>query len=589
MRRYEKAILFAVTSSVSLAFLRGQVGLLAGRGWRTGVSAAPTAPGQLQTFAAQEQASAFPVPMEREISLGADLKALVTMYRTLRAFRPTVTNVGTPKAGLIGGLAATAARVPVRIYTLHGLRMETAQGNKGRLLQATERLAMACAHRVVCVSPSLRERVHELGLAPAHKTVVLGAGSPNGVREPPPTDPTATAMHRERLGLKETQPVIGFVGRFTRDKGMAELMGAFRQVQQQVPKAALLLIGDYEAGDPVAAEVRDLIEQTPGVVRTGFVPDVYPYYPLMNVLAFPSYREGLGLVPLEAAVHGVPSVVTNVTGAKDTVQDGVTGWRVPVGDAAALGVALTAALTDPAEARRRGEAGRAWVLEHFDPEQVQERWATYYDELLRWRELGEQHLGKRWLDVALAGGALIALSGPLLVLSLLVRSRLGSPVLFKQVRPGLGGQPFTMYKFRTMTDERGSDGELLPDAVRLTAFGKFLRSTSLDELPELWNVLRGDMSLVGPRPLLMSYLPLYSEQQARRHEVRPGITGWAQVNGRNALSWDEKFEYDVWYVENRSFALDLKILLMTLQKVVKRDGISADGEATMPRFSGTGP
>ncbi|MFD2609111.1 sugar transferase [Deinococcus taklimakanensis] len=569
--------------------MRGHVGLLSGRGWRTGVSAAPTTPGQLQTFAAQQQASALPVPMEREISLGADLKALVTMYRTLRDFRPTVTNVGTPKAGLIGGLAATAARVPVRIYTLHGLRMETAQGNKGRLLQATERLAMACAHRVVCVSPSLRERVHELGLAPAHKTVVLGAGSPNGVREPPPTDPTATAMHRERLGLKETQPVIGFVGRFTRDKGMAELMGAFRQVRARIPDAALLLIGDYEAGDPVAADVRWLIEHTPGVIRTGFVPDVYPYYPLMNVLAFPSYREGLGLAPLEAAAHGVPSVVTNATGARDTVQDGQTGWRVPVGDAEALASALMTALLDPVEAQRRGEAGRAWVLKHFNPETVQERWAAYYDELLRWRELGARHPEKRFFDVVVAGGALTLLSGPMLLLALLVRSKLGSPVLFSQVRPGLNGQPFTMYKFRTMTDERGPDGELLPDAARLTRFGKLLRSTSVDELPELLNILKGDMSLVGPRPLLMEYLPLYNERQARRHEVRPGLTGWAQVNGRNALSWDEKFEHDVWYVENRSFALDLKILLMTLQKVVKRDGISADGEATMPRFSGTGP
>ena len=589
MRRYEKAILFAVTSSVSLGFLRGHVGLLSGRGWRTGVSAAPTTPGQLQTFAAQEQASAFPVPMEREISLGADLKALVTMYRTLRAFRPTVTNVGTPKAGLIGGLAATAARVPVRIYTLHGLRMETAQGNKRRLLQTTERLAMASAHRIVCVSPSLRDRVNELGLAPAHKTVVLGAGSPNGVRPPPPADTAATAMHRKRLGLKEAQPVIGFVGRFTRDKGMAELMDAFRQVRAQIPDAALLLIGDYEAGDPVAADVQRRIEDMHGVVRTGFVPDVYPYYPLMNVLAFPSYREGLGLAPLEAAAHGVPSVVTNATGARDTVQDGQTGWRVPVGDAEALASALMTALLDPVEAQRRGEAGRAWVLKHFNPKTVQERWAVYYDELLRWRELGARNPEKRLFDVVVAGGALTLLSGPMLFLALLVRSKLGSPVLFSQVRPGLNGQPFTMYKFRTMTDERGPDGELLPDAVRLTAFGKFLRSTSLDELPELLNILKGDMSLVGPRPLLMEYLPLYNERQARRHEGRPGLTGWAQVNGRNALSWDEKFEHDVWYVENRSFALDLKILLMTLQKVVKRDGISADGEATMPRFSGTGP
>ena len=581
MRRYEKAILFAVTSSVSLGFLRGHVGLLSGRGWRTGVSAAPTTPGQLQTFAAQEQASAFPVPMEREISLRADLKALVTMYRTLRAFRPTVTNVGTPKAGLLGGLAATAARVPVRIYTLHGLRMETAQGNKRRLLQTTERLAIASAHRIVCVSPSLRDRVHELGLAPAHKTVVLGAGSPNGVRPPPPADPAATAMYRKRLGLKEAQPVIGFVGRFTRDKGMAELMQAFTEVRRSVPEAALLLIGDYEAGDPVAPEVRNLIEQTPGVVRTGFVPDVYPYYPLMSVLALPTYREGFPTVALEASAFGLPLVTTDATGARDAVQDGVTGWRVPVGDASALASALSAALTDSAEARRRGEAGRAWVLEHFDPEQVQAHWADYYDDLLRWRELSSQNPAKLVLDVVFAGGGLLVLSGPLLLLGLLVRSRLGSPVLFKQMRPGLGGQPFTMYKFRTMTDERGPDGELLPDAMRLTPFGKFLRSTSLDELPELWNVLKGDMSLVGPRPLLMRYTEFFTPEEMQRLNVRPGITGWAQVNGRNAASWDERLAMDVWYVNNLSLALDLNILWRTLQKVVKRSDVVVDAESIM--------
>ncbi|AKH17011.1 hypothetical protein SY84_07990 [Deinococcus soli (ex Cha et al. 2016)] len=191
------------------------------------------------------------------------------------------------------------------------------------------------------------------------------------------------------------------------------------------------------------------------------------------------------------------------------------------------------------------------------------------------------------MDAVLAGGGLVVLGGPLILLALLVRFKLGSPVLFKQVRPGLAGQPFTMYKFRTMTDERAPNGELLPDSVRLTRFGRWLRATSLDELPELWNVLRGDMSLVGPRPLLMSYLPLYSERQFRRHDVRPGVTGWAQVNGRNALSWDEKFERDVWYVENHSLALDARILMMTVQKVFQREGISAAGEATMPRFTGS--
>ena len=183
--------------------------------------------------------------------------------------------------------------------------------------------------------------------------------------------------------------------------------------------------------------------------------------------------------------------------------------------------------------------------------------------------------------------ALLLLSPVVAVLCILVRSKLGSPVFFRQVRPGIEGRPFNMVKFRTMTDERGPDGGLLPDDQRLTALGAWLRSTSLDELPELFNVLKGDMSLVGPRPLLMEYLPRYSDRQARRHEVRPGITGWAQINGRNALSWEEKFELDVWYVDNRSLWLDIMILFKTVLQVLKRDGISHGEEATMPRFKGS--
>lgn len=193
---------------------------------------------------------------------------------------------------------------------------------------------------------------------------------------------------------------------------------------------------------------------------------------------------------------------------------------------------------------------------------------------------------KRLFDITAAFAALLLLALPLALLTWQVRRKLGSPAFFRQVRPGMHGQPFEMVKFRTMTDARGADGALLPDADRLTPFGRFLRSSSLDELPELWNVLKGEMSLVGPRPLLMEYLPLYSPQQARRHEVRPGITGWAQVNGRNALGWDDKFKLDVWYVDHRSLWLDIKILWLTVKKVLVREGISAAGEATMPRFTG---
>jgi lipopolysaccharide/colanic/teichoic acid biosynthesis glycosyltransferase len=196
---------------------------------------------------------------------------------------------------------------------------------------------------------------------------------------------------------------------------------------------------------------------------------------------------------------------------------------------------------------------------------------------------------KRLVDLLVASVALLLLAVPLLALAWLIRHKLGNSVLFRQVRPGLHGRPFTMVKFRTMTDERDPDGALLPDAQRLTSFGRFLRASSLDELPELWNVLRGDMSLVGPRPLLVEYLPLYTLEQARRHEVRPGITGWAQVNGRNAISWPDKFAMDVWYVDHRSLWLDIQILWRTVRKVLVHDGISAAGEATMSKFTGSEP
>lgn len=194
---------------------------------------------------------------------------------------------------------------------------------------------------------------------------------------------------------------------------------------------------------------------------------------------------------------------------------------------------------------------------------------------------------KRTFDLLVAIFTLVALLPVLLVLAWLVKVKLGTPILFCQTRPGKGGAAFMMYKFRTMTDMRDKQGHLLPDKDRLTNFGKFLRASSLDELPELLNVLKGEMSLVGPRPLLIEYLPLYSAQQARRHEVRPGITGWAQVNGRNAISWEEKFKLDVWYVDNRSLWLDVKILWLTMLRVVRRSGISQDGHVTMEKFSGT--
>ena len=193
---------------------------------------------------------------------------------------------------------------------------------------------------------------------------------------------------------------------------------------------------------------------------------------------------------------------------------------------------------------------------------------------------------KRLLDIIGAAVGLTLLSPVFLIVAILILRRMGPPAIFSQRRAGLRGEPFVLYKFRSMNNARDEHGELLPDDARLTEFGKFLRRVSLDELPQLWNVLRGDMSLVGPRPLLLDYVPLYDDTQKKRLDVKPGITGWAQINGRNAISWDEKFTFDVWYVEHQSFRLDLKILSLTVWKILKRDGISAPGEASMPRFTG---
>lgn len=194
---------------------------------------------------------------------------------------------------------------------------------------------------------------------------------------------------------------------------------------------------------------------------------------------------------------------------------------------------------------------------------------------------------KRLFDFIVAGIGIVVTSPIMIIFAILIRMKLGKPIIFKQQRPGLHGNPFYVYKFRTMTDEVDENGELLPDHIRLTKLGRLIRKLSVDELPQLFNVLKGDLSLVGPRPLLMEYLPLYTAEQARRHDVKPGITGWAQVNGRNAITWEEKFKLDVWYVENQSFWLDLKILFLTIVKVVKSEGINQAGQATMEKFTGS--
>jgi lipopolysaccharide/colanic/teichoic acid biosynthesis glycosyltransferase len=546
----------------------------------------------------EEGGAVFGVPMKREISPLHDLRSLWRIWRLLHRIRPDLTNVGTPKAGLLGGLAAVMAGVPCRIYALYGLRLETATRVKRRILMLTERIACKCAHRVICASPSLRQRSIDLGLVESEKAFVLGNGTCNGVDVvfflPSPKVVARSEQLGKELNLPNDVPVIGFVGRFTRDKGIAELLDAYDELRCKYPALRLLLLGDFENGDPVPLSLRARIESDPLILRPGFVPDTSAYYQLMDMLVLPTWREGLPQVNIEAQAAGIPVVTTRATGAIDSVQDGKTGLLVPVGDASALARAIGSLLDDAAKRKEMGRSGQEWVTRKFAGDRVRAAQVRQYQSLIREKlghggrrgpQRGWRWVVKRLLDFTISAAGLAVFLPVLGMVALVIRMAMGGPVLFRQIRPGRYARPFTLLKFRTMSERRDANGDLLPDADRLTRVGRLLRASSLDELPQLWNVLRGDISLVGPRPLLMEYLPRYSPEQARRHEVMSGITGWAQINGRNELTWEEKFALDTWYVDNWSLNLDLRILLLTFKYSLRRKGIFSSGHVTMPQFT----
>jgi glycosyltransferase involved in cell wall biosynthesis len=378
-------VLHVVTSHLSTRLMRGQLRYLSARGFDVFLASSPGR--DLEATSNLEQVKGIPVPMVRENSPLRDLYSIYRLYSLMRRIRPAITNVSTPKAGLLGGLAAWLSRVPCRIYTLRGLRWETASGAKRLVLMMADWIACHCAHRVVCVSQSVRNTAVAYGVVDPDRTSVFGAGSSNGV-DPARFEPTEERLRRaieirKKLGIMPGAPVVGFVGRLTRDKGISELYEAHKSLRKEFPSLKLLLLGDYEAGDPLPGQLQRVIASDPSVICRGFVDEVSDFYHVFDILAFPSYREGFPNVVLEAQAAGRAVVAARATGTVDAIADGDTGVLVPIADIRAMAEALGNLLRNPVLAVRMGVAGRARVAHDFSPEKIWRALTEEYLQLLR--------------------------------------------------------------------------------------------------------------------------------------------------------------------------------------------------------------
>lgn len=376
-------------------FQLGHIRQMVANGFQVTVISSPGT--ALQRVADSTGATAIPVPIAREIEPPADLIALWRLIGVFRRIRPHIVNAGTPKAGLLGMLAARLSGVPVRIYTLRGLRLETCRGAKRKLLAAAERLASACATRVVTVSPSLAAAYCHEGLCRPEKlyTRILSSHGVDATEFSPRRNTEETLRLRRKLGISPANRVVGFVGRLTRDKGIAELLSAWQRIAAEEPEARLLLVGDYENGDPVTADVRAALSNSQNVVHAGAVAKTAPYYNLMDVLAFPSHREGLPNAPLEAAACEVPTVGFAATGTVDAILTGVTGTIVPLGDSVLLADRILDYLRQPELQQRHGVAARERILSDFRPERIHTAYANLYHELLGLRSFDEPAIADR--------------------------------------------------------------------------------------------------------------------------------------------------------------------------------------------------
>lgn len=525
----------------------------------------------------------------------SDLRAAIQLWRILRTTPIDVLHTHNPKPGLYGRVLGRLAGVPIVVNTVHGLYATEQDPLPKRIgVYVLEAIASRFSDAELVQNPEDLRLLRHWRITPPRRTKLLG----NGVdleRFSPGLRVVHRMQVRDELRISEDQIMVGSIGRLVAEKGFPELFEAMSLLDD---KYTLVVVGP-EDPDKADSLPRSLLNraQNSGVVFLGHRPDVERIYSAMDIFVLPSHREGYPRAAMEAAASGLPVVATNIRGCRQVVEDGVNGILVPVNAPTDLADAVARLGGDTELRRQMGKESRRRAEEHFDEKEVVRIVFDNYEKvgarkgIELWRVARKpswlQRALKRTIDVVGAGLGLVLLSPLIAGTALLIRLTMGRPVLFVQERPGLAGQPFRLFKFRTMVVRHDSNGGLLPDGDRLTLVGRLLRAASLDELPELWNVLRGDMSLVGPRPLLTQYLTLYSPEQARRHTVKPGITGWAQIHGRNALSWEERFAHDLWYVDNWTVGLDLRILARTVGATLTRKGINQPGYATADYFRGT--
>jgi lipopolysaccharide/colanic/teichoic acid biosynthesis glycosyltransferase len=585
-----RVVLLTTSAAALWVFFRDQAKFLVEQGFD--VCAVSTAGAELERFEQYSGCKVLSLKMERSIAPHRDALAAIKLIRLLRRLRPDILHTHTPKAGILGAIAGFVIGCPVRIHTYHGLRSETLTGRKRAIVEATERWTGRLATSCLAVSPSLKRELVARQICPDHKLKVLGNGGCAGVDSKlfePGNRREAGRAYRRSLGIPEDALVVCYIGRIAKEKGLAVLAEAWKSLEEKLPNARLVVCGPVDQTDPLPPEtLKRLSSQSSICFLSGLHGDVAEVLAATDIFVLPSFREGLGVAALEASAMQLPVIASKVTGLVDAVVHGVTGLLVPPRDAAELATAIQLLASSPMLRLRMGWAGRKFVTENFDRNRIFNLLEGEYRKAIDARNKPPVATGAtRLMDLLLAVPVLCAAVPILAIAAPFLKAFLGGPVLFRQQRTGLHGTPFNLLKLRTMTDQCDKAGKLLPDAERLTKFGRFLRDTSIDELPQIWNVIRGEMSFVGPRPQLERYLPLYSESQKRRHLVRPGLTGWAQIHGRNALTWEEKFSLDVWYVDHRSFGLDLQILLRTIPKLFKKEGVSAPGHCTVPEFRGT--